>query len=129
MRPTRRTPRCRHSRAGRGRRSGGAEEESSPPSLRGAERRSNPVSHLQTTGLLRFARNDGYCARVTDDTTITGAQDWQHWALVMARVNQMIMEAWADNLSTGSTLPGFGFGSDAGGAYPMQWMSAGAEAW
>ena len=47
---------------------------------------------------------------MTDDTTTTipSLEDWQHWALVMARANQMIMEAWADNLAKGKSMPGFG---------------------
>jgi len=68
-----------------------------------------------------------------DDTTAnpTGIEDWQHWALVMAKANQMILEAWAENLAKGSSMPGFGFGSAAApqAQDPMQWMSAGAEMW
>lgn len=69
---------------------------------------------------------------MTDDTTTTipGIEDWQHWALVMARANQMIMEAWADNLDKAGHMPGFGLAQPpANVADPMQWMSAGAEAW
>jgi polyhydroxyalkanoate synthase subunit PhaC len=69
---------------------------------------------------------------MTDDTTTTipGIEDWQHWALVMARANQMMMEAWADNLGKASHMPGFGLAQPpANAADPMQWMSAGAEAW
>ncbi|MEQ7873926.1 class I poly(R)-hydroxyalkanoic acid synthase [Sphingomonas sp. ASV193] len=67
---------------------------------------------------------------MTDDsTTIPTLEDWQHWGLVMARANQMILEAWADNLTKGANQPGFGFGPAAGGGDPMQWMTAGAEAW
>ena len=64
-------------------------------------------------------------------TTPPGIEDWQHWAMVMARANQMILEAWAENIAKGSALPGFGFGSAAAPqtADPMQWMSAGAEMW
>jgi len=63
-------------------------------------------------------------------TTIPGMEDWQHWALVMARANQMIMEAWADNLGKASHMPGFGLSQPpANAGDPMQWMSAGAEAW
>ena len=70
-----------------------------------------------------------------DSTTTTapppGVDDWQHWASVMARANQMLLEAWADNLAKGASLPGFGFGPAAApnAADPMQWMSAGAEMW
>ena len=64
-----------------------------------------------------------------ETTTIPGIDDWQHWAMVMARANQMIMEAWADNLSTGKTMPGFGLPVAGANADPMAWMSAGAEAW
>ncbi len=65
------------------------------------------------------------------DTAAPTLDDWQHWALVMARANEMIMEAWADNLAKGSAMPGFGFGSAAApsAADPMAWMSAGADAW
>ena len=69
---------------------------------------------------------------MTDDstTTIPGIEDWQHWALVMARANQMMMEAWADNLDKASHMPGFGLSQPpAAAGDPMQWMSAGAEAW
>ena len=72
---------------------------------------------------------------MAEDSTTTasapGAEDWQHWAMVMARANQLILEAWADNLTKGSSLPGFGFGAAAApqAADPMQWMSAGAEMW
>ena len=69
---------------------------------------------------------------MTDETTTTipNIDDWQHWALVMARANQMMMEAWADNLGKASHMPGFGLAQPpANAADPMQWMSAGAEAW
>jgi hypothetical protein len=32
-------------------------------------------------------------AMTDDTTTIPSLEDWQHWALVMARANQMIIEA------------------------------------
>nr|WP_294847665.1 class I poly(R)-hydroxyalkanoic acid synthase [uncultured Sphingomonas sp.] len=63
------------------------------------------------------------------DTAMPGIEDWQHWALVMARANQMVMEAWADNLAKGGTMPGFGLAKTGANADPMQWMSQGAEAW
>jgi polyhydroxyalkanoate synthase len=67
---------------------------------------------------------------MTDDTTtIPSVEDWQHWALVMARANQMIMEAWADNLAKGKSMPGLGLPVAGASADPMAWMSAGAEAW
>ena len=70
---------------------------------------------------------------MSDDTTATppGLNDWHHWALVMARANQMILEAWADSIAKGSEMPGFGFGAAAAPQAndPMQWMSAGAEMW
>jgi polyhydroxyalkanoate synthase subunit PhaC len=67
---------------------------------------------------------------MTDDTTtIPSLDDWQHWALVMARANQMIMEAWADNLAKGSSMPGFGLPVPHATNDPMAWMTAGAEAW
>ena len=68
---------------------------------------------------------------MTDDTTTTipSLEDWQHWALVMARANQMIMEAWADNLAKGKSMPGFGLPVPHATNDPMAWMTAGAEAW
>ena len=68
---------------------------------------------------------------MTDDTTTTipSLEDWQHWALVMARANQMIMEAWADNLAQGKSMPGFGLPVPHATNDPMAWMTAGAEAW
>ena len=68
---------------------------------------------------------------MTDDTTTTIPilEDWQHWALVMARANQMIMEAWADNLAQGKSMPGFGLPVPHATNDPMAWMTAGAEAW
>ena len=66
----------------------------------------------------------------TPDTTLPTLEDWQHWALVMARANQMIMEAWADNLGKASHMPGLGLAQPpANAADPMAWMTAGAEAW
>ena len=63
---------------------------------------------------------------MTDDTTtIPTLDDWQHWALVMARANQMIMEAWADNLSKGKSMPGLGLPVGKATTDPMAWMSAG----
>ena len=69
---------------------------------------------------------------ITDTTTaaaVPGLDDWQHWALVMARANQMVMEAWADNLGKAGDLPGLGLAPPTNAGDPMQWMSAGAEAW
>jgi polyhydroxyalkanoate synthase len=68
---------------------------------------------------------------MTDDTTTTipSIEDWQHWALVMAQANQMIMEAWADNLAQGKSMPGFGLPVPHATNDPMAWMTAGAEAW
>jgi len=67
---------------------------------------------------------------MTDETTtIPSIDDWQHWALVMARANQMIMEAWADNLSQAKSMPGFGLPVPHATNDPMAWMTAGAEAW
>ncbi|MCL6741142.1 class I poly(R)-hydroxyalkanoic acid synthase [Sphingomonas sp. RB56-2] len=62
-------------------------------------------------------------------TTIPSLEDWQHWALVMARANQMIMEAWADNLAQGKSMPGFGLPVAHATNDPMAWMTAGADAW
>ena len=68
---------------------------------------------------------------MTDDATappLPTFEDVQHWTLLMARAQQMIMEAWADNLGKAGAMPGFGLATPANGD-PMQWMSAGAEAW
>ena len=63
--------------------------------------------------------------------TIPTIDDMQHWTLLMGRAQQMIMEAWADNLAKSSKLPGLGMAPPAAAATtdPMQWMTAGAEAW
>ena len=76
---------------------------------------------------------------MTDDSkTAPGAtaaiptmEDMQHWTLLMGRAQQMIMEAWADNLAKSSKLPGLGMAPPQAAAAtdPMQWMTAGAEAW
>ena len=58
-----------------------------------------------------------------------GIEDMQQWTLVLGRAQQMLVEAWADNLAKGSTLPGFGLKTPPAGSDPMAWMSAGAEAW
>ena len=62
---------------------------------------------------------------------LPGVEDWQQWGLMMARANQMVMEAWTENLGKASHLPGLGLAppATAATADPMQWMSAGAEAW
>ncbi|MEO5810196.1 MAG: class I poly(R)-hydroxyalkanoic acid synthase [Sphingomicrobium sp.] len=67
----------------------------------------------------------------TTDTSaaLPGLDDWQHWALVMARANEMVMAAWADNLGKAGAMPGLGLAPAANTGDPMQWMSAGAEAW
>ncbi len=66
----------------------------------------------------------------TDFPTATpGLEDIQQWTLVMGRAQQMLMEAWADNLAKGSALPGFGLKTPPASSDPMAWMSAGAEAW
>src|SRR6476619_4461896 len=80
-----------------------------------------------------------YVQNMADDTNIGGAamptlEDWQHWALVMGRAQQMLMEFWAENLNKDQPFPAwspsaFGFaGGDGAGADPMVLMSAGAEA-
>ena len=73
---------------------------------------------------------------MTDDTTapdtttaIPTLDDMQHWTLVMGRAQQMIMEAWADNLAKSGKLPGLGMAPPANATDPMQWMTAGADAW
>ncbi|MGI8931593.1 MAG: PHA/PHB synthase family protein [Sphingomicrobium sp.] len=73
---------------------------------------------------------------MTDNTTVPDStatiptlEDMQHWTLVMGRAQRMIMEAWADNLAKSSKLPGLGMAPPSTATDPMQWMSAGAEAW
>jgi polyhydroxyalkanoate synthase len=72
---------------------------------------------------------------MTDDktdpaaATIPTLDDMQQWTLVAARAQQMMMEAMADNIAKGAAMPGFGLGAPPASADPMQWMSAGAEAW
>jgi len=65
----------------------------------------------------------------TDTSTLPGLDEMQQWTLVMGRAQQMVMEAWADNLAKGSAMPGFGLKTPPASADPMAWMSAGAEAW
>jgi len=64
----------------------------------------------------------------TDTTTppFPSLEDWQHWTWVMGRAQQLMMEAWADNLNKDQPFPGIA-GGKAGD--PMAWMTAGAEAW
>jgi polyhydroxyalkanoate synthase len=47
----------------------------------------------------------------------------------MARANQMIMEAWAENLPRASRCRGSGCRVPHATNDPMAWMTAGAEAW
>ena len=49
---------------------------------------------------------------------IPGLEDMQQWTLVMGRAQQMLMEAWADNLAKGSAMPGLGLGDRAGQRRP-----------
>ena len=65
----------------------------------------------------------------TATPSIPGPEDIQQWTLVMGRAQQMLMEAWADNLAKGSAMPGFGLKTAPANTDPMAWMSAGAEAW
>jgi polyhydroxyalkanoate synthase len=60
---------------------------------------------------------------------VPGIEDMQQWTLVMGRAQQMLVEAWADSLAKGSTLPGLGLVTPPPSADPMAWMTAGAEAW
>ena len=45
----------------------------------------------------------------TNDTETPGAiptlEDWQHWTWVMGRAQQLMMEAWADNLNKDQPFP------------------------
>ncbi|WP_260483353.1 PHA/PHB synthase family protein [Sphingomicrobium flavum] len=64
---------------------------------------------------------------------MTETKDWQDWAAVMGRTQQMWMKAWADSMSEGAARPGLGMGppvdAKAMGPDATQWMEAGAEAW
>ncbi len=62
-------------------------------------------------------------------TAIPSPEDLQQWTLVMGRAQQMLMEAWADNLAKGGAMPGFGLKTPPANTDPIAWMSAGAEAW
>ena len=68
-------------------------------------------------------------APTDDSTAMPGPEDLQQWTLVMGRAQQMLVEAWADSLAKGSSLPGLGLKTPPPSADPMAWMSAGAEAW
>ena len=62
----------------------------------------------------------------TTDAPFPSLEDWQHWTWVMGRAQQMLMEAWSENLKKEEPLPGI---AAANPADPMTWMTAGAEAW
>ena len=68
----------------------------------------------------------------TSTSEIPTLEDWQHWTWVMGRAQQMLMEAWADNLKKGQpfaawTFPAYSF--DKAATEPAALVSAGAEAW
>ena len=74
------------------------------PSLRGAQRRRNPLNALDCFASLAMTSKG---QRMTDDTKTDAAgipslEDWQHWTLVMGRAQQMLMESWADGLRRAS---------------------------
>ncbi|WP_265530588.1 PHA/PHB synthase family protein [Sphingomicrobium marinum] len=64
---------------------------------------------------------------------MTEKNDWQDWAAVMGKTQQMWMKAWAEGLEKGTKTPGFGMAppdaQNPMGPDAMQWMEAGAEAW
>jgi polyhydroxyalkanoate synthase len=64
----------------------------------------------------------------TETTTppFPSLEDWQHWTWVMGRAQQMMMDAWTDNLKKDEPFPSL---TGATAADPMAWMTAGAEAW
>ena len=77
---------------------------------------------------------------MAEDSTVSGMgvptlEDWQHWTLVMGRVQQMLMEFWAESLKKDQPFPSwspgaFGFGGEPTAATdPMALMTAGAQAW
>ena len=87
-----------------------------------------------STGAIRISGATGYIRSMADDTNtqIPTLEEWQHWTWVMGRAQQMLMEAWADNLKKGQpfaawTLPAFNF--DHAGSEPAALVSAGTEAW
>ena len=70
----------------------------------------------------------------TSASAIPTLEDWQHWTLVMGRVQQMLMEFWAESLKKDQPFPAwsppaFGFGDAPAATDPMALMSAGAQAW
>jgi polyhydroxyalkanoate synthase len=75
---------------------------------------------------------------MADDTKPASAmptlEDWQHWTLVMGRVQQMLMEFWAESLKKDQPFPAwspsaFGFSGGSSAGDPMALMTAGAQAW
>src|SRR5689334_25276990 len=71
---------------------------------------------------LRRHRHAPYISGMAEDSTVSGMgvptlEDWQHWTLVMGRVQQMLMEFWAEGLKKDQPFPswspgGFGFGGE-----------------
>src|SRR3954468_3055501 len=81
---------------------------------------------------------------MTDETKSASAiptlEDWQHWTLVMGRVQQMLMEFWAAQMANGKPMPAFGHAWSMPSLFPEQTvaasmlnpaelMTAGAQAW
>jgi polyhydroxyalkanoate synthase subunit PhaC len=77
-----------------------------------------------------------------DDTKSDGSiptlEDWQHWTWVMGRAQQMLMEAWAQNLKRSepwpTSPPAWGafppvFFDAKAAANPASLMSSGIQAW
>ena len=83
-----------------------------------------------------------------DSKPMFSLEEWQHWTLVTGRLQQMLMEAWAEGLKEGQPFPPWnlpavpaasaffgipgaaGPGAPTGAAVdPMAMMTAGAEAW
>ncbi|MBB3763083.1 polyhydroxyalkanoate synthase [Sphingomicrobium lutaoense] len=64
---------------------------------------------------------------------MTDDRDWQDWAAVVGRTQEMWMKAWAESLGEGATKPGLGVTPPTGdrpmGPDPSQWMEAGVQAW
>ncbi|MFL6754481.1 MAG: PHA/PHB synthase family protein [Sphingomicrobium sp.] len=73
-------------------------------------------------------------------SAIPTLEDWQHWTLVMGRVQQMLMEFWAAQMAKGKPMPAFGHAWSMPSLFPEQTvaasmldpaelMTAGAQAW
>ena len=65
----------------------------------------------------------------TETPSFPTLEDWQHWTYVMGRVQQMMMEYWAEQAGKAPPSSPFAFGEVDSSSDPMALMSAGAQAW